>query len=77
MPRNITLTPTLFRKWKGIIPPYPPGALHLPVKRVGERIMSNSLPHREAPQRAVSQSLLPPGEENRGKGLSRERLGSG
>jgi hypothetical protein len=58
------------RKRVGIIPPYPPGTLHLTVQRAGERIMSTLfLTGRQ--RNASPQFLLPPGEENRGKGIYR------
>jgi len=43
------------------VPPYPPGALHPPAQRAGERIMPNTfLAGRQ--RSAVPQFLLPPGE---------------
>jgi hypothetical protein len=69
---SFTLTSILSGNGAKTISPYPPGALHPPVKGAGERFMSN--PFLAGRQRnTLPQFLFPPGEENRGMGLYRER----
>jgi hypothetical protein len=63
---------------EGDRPPPPPGALHLPVKRAGERFMSTSFPCREATLCAAS--LPPPaggGELRKRVPMGRGRLRNG